>query len=153
MALYYSDSNKNLVKVAGNFSEQNVEHCETIYDKDSSNSDINWGYTSGIVSNTSITGKDFKKYKRLRLSCCCKNGTDKRDTFGRNTVFEIDLTTFNGFEYVATCRPAYYDGHDYRYSVIFVITKDKTTMSYVCYDGEDKLTTDINFLYKIEGIY
>lgn len=41
----------------------------TLYDKDSSDSSINWGYTSGINNPTSgafaITGKDFSPYKTL----------------------------------------------------------------------------------------
>ena len=36
MALYYSDGNNNLHKVAGNFYlPDNIERVETIYDKDS----------------------------------------------------------------------------------------------------------------------
>lgn len=152
MALYYSDSNKNLIKVAGNLGEQNVEHSEVIYDKDSSDSNINWGYTSGILSDTSVTGKDFSKYKRLRVSCCCKKSTISSDTFGRNVVFEIDLTHFNGFEYTATYRPAYYTGDDYSQSTIFIVTEDKTKMTFVCYDSAVKVTED-TYVYQIEGIY
>lgn len=152
MALYYSDSNKNLIKVAGNLGEQNVEHSEVIYDKDSSDSNINWGYTSGILSDTSVTGKDFSKYKRLRVSCCCKKSIKSDDTFGRNVVFEIDLTHFNGFEYTTTYRPAYYTGNDYNQSIIFVVTEDKTKMTFVCYGNAVKVTED-TYIYKIEGIY
>lgn len=45
----------------------NFEQSETIYDMNSTNSAINWGYTGGIPSDTNITNKDFTKYKYLRV--------------------------------------------------------------------------------------
>lgn len=47
-----------------------VEHIETIYDMSSSDANINWGYTSGIIFKTqTILNKDFTKYKKLRFLC------------------------------------------------------------------------------------
>jgi hypothetical protein len=65
MAVYKTDANKNLVKVAGNYSGFKVE---TIYDMSSNNSSLNWGYTGGIPTGTSIS-KDFTKYKYLKIYC------------------------------------------------------------------------------------
>lgn len=44
----------------------NFEQSETIYDKTSADANINWGYTSGIPSGTSVS-KSFSKYKKLRV--------------------------------------------------------------------------------------
>ena len=41
------------------------KQVETIYDMNSTDANINWGYTGGIGSGTTITGKDFTKYKKL----------------------------------------------------------------------------------------
>ncbi len=42
-----------------------VEHIEVLYDKTSSDSNVNWGKTSGIYGGDVISGKDFSKYKKL----------------------------------------------------------------------------------------
>lgn len=42
-----------------------IEKCDILYDKNSNESNKNWGYTGGINANTTITNKDFKKYKRV----------------------------------------------------------------------------------------
>ena len=44
----------------------NFEQSETIYDKTSADANLNWGYTSGIPSGTSVS-KSFSKYKKLRV--------------------------------------------------------------------------------------
>ena len=46
-----------------------VEHIELIYDMSSSDANINWGYTSGIIFKTQTLNKDFTKYKKLRFLC------------------------------------------------------------------------------------
>ena len=67
MALYISDANGKLNKIAGNYRDDDtVEHSEVIYDKTSSDANINWGYTGGIPSGTTIS-KSFSKYKKLRV--------------------------------------------------------------------------------------
>ena len=61
MALYISDANGKLNKIAGNYRDDDtVEHSEVIYDKTSSDANINWGYTGGIPSGTTIS-KSFSK--------------------------------------------------------------------------------------------
>ena len=59
------------------------ENIETVYDKTSNNSSLNWGYTSGITADTVVSGKDFSKYKKLIVYY----------SFASNGSFvEIDLT-------------------------------------------------------------
>lgn len=50
-------------KVASNGAIYN--NVETVYDMTSSDSSINWGYTSGIQGGVTISGKDFSKYDKL----------------------------------------------------------------------------------------
>lgn len=63
------------------------EQVETIYDMASSDSSKNWGYTSGIGSGVSVSGKNFSKYKKLKLFCSPNNGIGVYQV-----IFEIDLT-------------------------------------------------------------
>ena len=42
---------------------------EVVYDMTSSDANINWGYTSGIENNVTVTGKDFSKYEKLIAYC------------------------------------------------------------------------------------
>ena len=44
----------------------NVEKVEMIYDNTSTNPSLNWGYTNGIPSGTTVS-KSFSKYKKLRV--------------------------------------------------------------------------------------
>lgn len=57
------DVNGNLLD--SEISKNKVEQVEIIYDKN--NSSLNWGYSNGIQGNNTITGKNFTKYKRLRI--------------------------------------------------------------------------------------
>lgn len=59
---------------ASNLSDANItswknkcgfEKIETIYDMNSTDANINWGYTGGIGNGATVTGKDFTKYKKL----------------------------------------------------------------------------------------
>ena len=156
MALYYSDNSGNLVKVAGNYEpEKNIEHFEVIYDKDSSDSNLNWGYTAGIITGDSETGyisHDFTKYKRLRVYYCAKNSTLISDTFGRNNIIEIDLSKFINFEYSATniIRYAVYT-ENYTGGIIVKVNESKTSFAVVVTDNI--IAENKSFVYKIEGVY
>lgn len=50
------------------------EHVETIYNKYSTDSNINWGYTSGIPSNTYVD-YDFSRYEKLRITVYRSNAS------------------------------------------------------------------------------
>ena len=63
---------------------------ETIYDRTSSDSNINWGYTSGIIFKTqTISNKNFTKYKRLRIYCNWNE--NENNWFGATTHFDVEL--------------------------------------------------------------
>lgn len=155
MALYYSDDNKNLIKVAGNFSEPNVEHSEVIYDKDSTDSNINWGYTNGIATSRTVSGKDFSKYKKLRVQCGWTEIDAERGTF-----------------YIDLQRKPFASAGGYRGSVVFYtgldaqydlwtkfcnceVSDDKT--SFTCVNSglrtQNGYTHNYIAVLEIEGIY
>ena len=131
--------------------QDKCEKVEVIYDKSSSDSNINWGYTSGIQSAT-ITNKDFNKYKRLRVYYCLKNSELDSDTFGRNNIIEIDLSKFIKFEYSATnlIRYATYT-QNYSGGIIVKVNENKTSFAVVITD--DITAAVSSFVYKIEGVY
>lgn len=56
---------------------------EVVYDMTSSDASKNWGHTSGIKNNVTVTGKDFSKYEKLIAYC---------HTNYYNYPIEIDLT-------------------------------------------------------------
>lgn len=80
-----SNTNKSSWKTA-----LNVAQLETIYDKSSNDSSINWGYTNGINSGTTITDKDFNPYSYLIITV----GDNRTDGNARwTTVAILDLTS------------------------------------------------------------
>lgn len=146
MALYYSDSNKNLIKVAGNLGEQNVEHSEVIYDKDSSDSNINWGYTSGI-SGVFTKNIDLSKFSRLRIFV-------NNYEHGGITEFDVKSYPYNNSSGMTTVYSFVYDGGFYLYKIecsykenILAFVTNRT--SYVGVLN----TMAGGYIYKIEGVY
>ena len=152
MALYYSDENNNLHKVAGNFYlPDNIERVETIYDKDSTDSNINWGYTSGMQGVT-ITDKNFTKYKILRIYYCNKNGSIENDSWGRNNIIELDLTKYINFNYSTSNQLRYITyTQNYNGGIIVKVNSDKTSFAVVITDDVNASST--SYVYKIEGVY
>lgn len=153
MALFYSDANKTLHKVAGNINlPTNVERVDVVYGKNSNDPNINWGYTSGLPSGTNVTGKDFNKYKYLRVYV--------RISF-LTGFYYVDLTqtdvsrydagnVFNfGFESSAT---------NYLFVGTCTVNGEKTSITVNSYiewlnDGHTYAPADAYYTYKIEGIY
>lgn len=59
------DLNNKINELTANLNK--VPKYEVVYSKDSPDAAINWGYTSGIQDNTTVSNKDFSKYKQLIL--------------------------------------------------------------------------------------
>lgn len=79
--------------------DDKVERVETIYDMNSTDSNINWGYTSGIGTGVTIN-KNFSKYKMLRCQyqsynnaivafCDLTTPTTPSDTTGRYLLYAV----------------------------------------------------------------
>lgn len=117
-------------------SVESVENVETIYDMNSSDSSKNWGYTSGLVNETVVTGKDLSKYKRIRGYWYL---------FGAPSgVFEVDLTGYLS----NICR------------AFVVLNSDSYGAGIVVSQGTGDITISThnppsgsNYIYKIEGVY
>lgn len=74
-----------------------VEHVETVYDKNSSDSAINWGYTSGLATNIDIQ-HNFNKYKKLLIYYVVKDGV-----YSFEKCFKMDLSeNVSGVGFVVT---------------------------------------------------
>lgn len=79
-------NNNQLTNGAGyitSSSLSNVDQLTTIYDKSSSNSSINKGYTSGLKGTQSLTNLSLSGYTKLRVYATC---------FADQINFELDLT-------------------------------------------------------------
>ena len=72
-----------------------VEHIELIYDMSSSDANINWGYTGGIIfKSQTILNKDFTKYKKLRFLCDWNQHSD--NWFSKLVYFDVSLDKVTG---------------------------------------------------------
>lgn len=78
-----------------------VEHCEVIYNKDSSDSSINWGYTDGIISANGFINRDLLKYKKLRCNVRFIPTTTLDVSSGYGSVI-VDLEQLMGDSYVGS---------------------------------------------------
>ena len=149
MALYYSDENNNLHKVAGNFYlPDNIERVETIYDKDSNDPNINWGYTSGF-KNISVTGKNFSKYKILR-AYFTKNENSNANILEvgiRRDVSEniVRSEATQDVDLIST-------GTNLRSLYIAVESNSSIAFNYIA-GNSDYYRAENAYCYKIEGVY
>lgn len=161
MSLYYSDANKNLHKVAGNFYlPDNVERVETIYDKDSDDSNINLNHINGIKSEEVIK-MDLSKYKLIRVYASLYDNPNYISC-NRNTCVLLDLkdnrvTRNNETLSLTTNRFAYFTGSSFNitqpFDVVYIYSHtNKTFTPLLAYDGQS-IINDTYYVYKIEGIY
>lgn len=104
-------NNSNLVMSQNASTKSFMPASVVLYDKDSSDSSINWGYVNGIQGGTTVTGKDFSPYRALRLtviwyaaSCICELSLEKR--IGQGTYYSCGATavTTDEKEFLATAQ-------------------------------------------------
>lgn len=129
-----------------------TEQIETIYDMNSNNPDINWGHTSGIYNNTTINGKDFTKYKKLRLI----TGVFWSGRINRTSIVEISLepnatNVFAGGSVVCS----YFEGTFYNYLIEVRLNTEKTSITFDAFRVTSNTDVSSGFvvLNKIEGVY
>lgn len=127
---------------------------EVVYDMKSSDASKNWGYTSGIYSDTTVSNKDFSKFSALKVYICAKNNsTVARDSWGRNNILEIDLDNLINIEYGASNLFRYANNNNYFGGAFVAISSDKKSLTFLFYDGETLYTSSSTaFIYKIEGV-
>lgn len=157
---------------ASNLTEENVaswqekltiERSEIVYDKDSTDSVLNWGYTSGISAGNSgitVSGKDFSKYKKLKIyfdSLWGKTG----GTPVYNEVLEIDfenMTVIDGLYTVSNNSFSEYLQTLYTHSTYVAVDSAKTSIKLGswqnCTTGSDMAKNIANGrCHKIIGVY
>lgn len=157
---------------ASNLTEENVaswqeklgcERNEVVYDMTSSDSNFNWGYTSGIsAGNTGITvsGKDFSKYKKLKFYFKGLWGKTN-GTPVYNEVLEIDfenIVIIDGFYSVSNNSFSEYLQTLYTHSTYVSVNSTKTSIRLGswqnCTSGSDLSKNIANgTCHKIIGVY
>lgn len=114
-----------------------IEKTDLLYDMSSSNSSINWGYTSGISDST--ISKDFSKYKFLRL-------------FVSNCgIFEAEIS--KTFRQIAQAYNLGANGAQYVYGFYGTIESTSITFKSAVFTGQEEGVPEWIYLYKIEGVY
>ena len=128
------------------------ERVELVYDKDSAGATYNWGHTSGIKGNVTVNGKDFSKYKYLKIYC---------RIYQTNFVFYLDLQYLNpdismyvgtGAGLSSTGARVYNRCSVNPFKTSFV----NSTIGYVANNSSTYTAQNNNsdlFVYKIEGVY
>lgn len=122
-----NELNDKIAANATNLSNKLTEHINKakskivlLYDKNSDDAKINWGYTLGICSVTSVKGKDFTPYKAIRITVFFNNM--------RPTVCEmpLDITPVDN-EYRASASFMLTDIH---FLSSFRVLDNKTTFEH-----------------------
>ena len=128
--------------------QDKCEKVEVIYDQSSSDSNINWGYTSGF-KNISVTGKDFSKYKILRAYFT------KNENSNAN-ILEVGIRRDASENIVRSEATQDVDlittGTNLRSLYIAVESNSSIAFNYIA--GNSDYYQDENaYCYKIEGVY
>ena len=144
------------------------ERVDLLYDSNSANSNINWGYTSGLKNNTTITGKDFSKYKCLRILCASDMPSNPARDIMDYMFIPLDnigyAVTQGHYRGVLTMESYYtINGSNSATTVIqlvnFVVTINTQKTSLSVYAGEHVAASsqswynDQDRIYRVEGLY
>lgn len=123
MGVLMSDENGNLKRYAGNKLpigyaglvtqvnnmkaeiDNKVKKVEVVYNMQSGDSNINWGYTSGIPNATSVPNKDFSKFEYLIAFF------DMASTISVAVILNLGNATTNGY-YCSTASSAPYQSNN-----------------------------------------
>ena len=109
-----------------------------LYDKDSTDPNINWGYPNGIASTETITiTKSTRGYSKLR--CYFSTGNEYTGENGGTFIVEVDLTT----QINATWSPLCHNGIASTISQYSISDNAQTFEIIVCNVGVDKAKTRI----------
>ena len=137
---------------------KNVENVETIYDSSSSDPNINWGYTNGIVSSTGTVSKNLTKYKKLIGTVQWRNPTDVINQYSGYGQVVCDLTKSFGENYYCGQNTfVTFNEINYLWSVNckLYVTINKDGVGYAGYyaNSANETNTTAGILIKLEGVY
>lgn len=145
--IVFTSDMKNFVTEA----TDKMEEVETIYDVNSDDINLNWGYPSGIYNGTTINGKDFTKYKKLRLI----TGVFWSGRINRTAIVEISLEpNASNVNAGGSVVCSYFEGTFYNYLVECRLNTEKTSITFDAYRVTNNTNTSSGFvvLNKIEGV-
>lgn len=130
------------------------EQVDLLYDKDSSDSSINWGYTSGIQSGVAIN-KSFTKYKQLRIYFQCYFASSTNHGVTSSCVI-IDCQNAKGspaYFYAGMNTPYYSGSYAYNMGIMCQLKETKDLLyCFMNYNGQTQINSQY-YVYKIEGVY
>lgn len=134
------------------------ERIETIYDKSSTDPNINWGYTDGITTGTGLVSKDLSKYKKLICTVQWRRPeTVVNQYFGYGQVI-CDLQTNHGENYyggqntILTFNEAYLLWA-VNCKVYVPINKSGIGFKGTYSSSKQETNTATGYLIKVEGVY
>lgn len=150
---YITDENGNPISIAGTGANPNLDclRTEVVYDMTSSDVNKNWGYTSGIQGGVTVSGKDFSKYKVLRVYVNYAN------TITQIGDIDMNLLVDNTYRVAQRCGTQSISNANFYFSNSYV-NNSKTSFTH---DGVGYISgTTINLrnsngdyiVYKIEGV-
>ena len=106
----------------------NIPLFVTVYDKSSNDSSINWGYTNGINSSITVSGKDFSPYSYLIITVG-DNRTDGTVTWEVVAILDLTTTRRNATDYYASSITASASNSNF-YKIVssIKVNADKTSI-------------------------
>lgn len=140
------------INVANYKSKLSFEQVETVYNKNSSDANINWGYTNGINGNITITGKNFSKYKYLLIYILFYPTL----AGGHSTSFTLNLENVSNQDgnFYGNCwsRSSAQGNPDGQFSICRV-NSAKTEFKHVVCGYNTVAENTLSRICKIEGVY
>ena len=124
-----------------------TEQVEVVYDKDNPNKD--WGYSGGLQSGITVSGKNFSKYKGLIVYC-----TRYRIGFEGYVNFEQDLPS-SAYVYAGSAVTGIVDGTTPYWTLCrFFVNSEKTNFVVEGFWQNGALKTEDGYIItKIKGVY
>ena len=165
-----TDLNNKADKNASNLSTANIaswkenlgyENIETIYDMSSSDSSLNWGYTSGIegggTTGVTISNKDFSKYKKLLVYYRFWTPTVGKDATSHLEV-DLDKLVSSVYSGMNTGYVVFENSWIFMQTILAYVNSAKTSITICgwrnCNSGADATKNVANGkCYKIIGVY
>lgn len=148
----YIFPNENIAKLTCGASKPILS--EVLYDKNSENPLINWGFTSGIQGGTSYKNQDFSKYKALRFYIIFAKNIN---FIGEMSLINPTPQTERDINYV-NFRTGDSNGSQNIYYAIFSVASDNKfgNVGMGFFASSTKNIRNLNadyYIYKIEGLY
>lgn len=150
-------SNLNDANVTSWKNKCSFKQIALLYDKDSSDSSINWGYTSGIQGSTTPITKDLTAYKSLLIYYQCYFSS-QNNAGGNANCLIIDLERITDNYSIAGNEVSYFynnapNGMN-RFSIQAKYNHSTQRLNFLFgYSSGAELANSQYYVYKIQGVY